>query len=377
METQPQDVHVILSSPQQRFEFSCTTMDEKSKFLEYIGQKVRIVRSSLNVSLYSLQSIDYGPSPFVSTVIPKVALPTNETQIPETKNFVPMKVNQENITKDCLYNADIDKTAIFTAFKLLLPIDAASDIPYNELKKQWCTLIPKQYENHCELRRLAASIEKSLKERESLFSKYSDPKKMQKKMFAIILTYALYNWDGSAFFGPVIDIMFPIFDAYVDQFGEDGEDCESEVFEVFAAFWEGHNFGEMKNSKNQSFILAALESAGKHCSVSFDWLLHMLSQKHVHSLDFLRNDCSRWFIDMLDVDNVKILWISILSYGKWTNFFADFITALLIQLAPQLNELNPLSSEEFIDRFNVLKMSVDLRAVLYNTKEYIQPMFQE
>lgn len=375
METHPNDVHVTLSSPTQRFEFSCTTMDEKAKFLEFIGQKVRIIRSDLNINLYTLESIDYGPSPFVSTVIPKVSVSSSGNLIMENKNFVPMKVNRENITADILYNADIEKDAIFTAFQLLLPVSDTSDIEYEELKKQWSMLIPKQYINHRELRRLMAFVEKELKDKESLFRKYSDPKKMQKKMFPIVLTYSLYNWDGAAFFGSVIDIMFPIFDAYIDQFGEDDENCESEVFKVFAAFWETHGFGELKNPKKQSSIQVILDQAGHHGTVAFDRLMVMLGQKHIHSLDFLRDDCSRWFIDMLDVDKVKILWISVLSYGNWKNFFADFITVLLDQLAPQLNELNPLSSEEFIDRFNVLKKGVDIRTLLYNAKEYIQPMF--
>jgi hypothetical protein len=185
-------------------------------------------------------------------------------------------------------------------------------------------------------------------------------------VFEVLLTYSLYNWDGTRSLEGMIDLLLPFVEAFVQQYGEGDENCAAEVFNVFAVFYERNRFCEIRAAPST----ALPPRLGQLIESMFGELLQILTQKHITSLDFLADDCSRWFVDLFEEDT-KILWISILSFGNTEQFFESFLIALLLMLLPKLNELIPLSSQEFVDRFNEVKFYVrgDLRTLLINTQE--------
>ena len=195
--------------------------------------------------------------------------------------------------------------------------------------------------------------------------------------FNILLSYSIYNWDGTFNNKSLIELLFPFLDAYLtqtpitnDDFND--EECESEIFTIFDVFYSENDFSQINNTSKQPFIKEILPKIGEALEKHFDKLSNLLRQKQVHSLDFLRDDLSRWFVDIFpsnDSKDIQRLWISILSFeGKVSEFFKSFVIALLYYVAPELNELNPLSFEEFVERFNEVKKKVDLITLLDNTR---------
>jgi len=201
------------------------------------------------------------------------------------------------------------------------------------------------------------------------FAKFPDPKKVQKTMFDILITYCLYNWDGAAYNPSLFELLFPFLDAYLEQCGDVGEDGEREIFTVFASFFEGNFFGDLKKPQKQPFIRPLFAQIGKTIETKFPDLLQVLSQKHVFTLDFLRNDLSRWFMDVFETSDIRILWISILTFEKVQDFFESFIIARLMMVLKQIDDLNPLCFDEFINKFHQVKKDIPLRPVLAVTGE--------
>jgi hypothetical protein len=146
------------------------------------------------------------------------------------------------------------------------------------------------------------------------------------------------------------------------------EGCAPSVFQLFSVFYEQHHFSEARAFRPQ-FLQPLLVEVGKRIATMFPELLQLLRQKHVFSLDFLRHDCSRWFVDVFKDEEITVLWVSILSFSSTKEFFESFLIALLLMLMPELNELIPLSGREFVERFNSLKGGADLRTLLLNTQQ--------
>jgi hypothetical protein len=175
-----------------------------------------------------------------------------------------------------------------------------------------------------------------------------------------LLTYSLYNWDGTRCLDGIIDLVLPFVDAYIRQYGDADERCASEVFDIFSVFYETNKFGDAHSSLPPRLR--------ERIKAIFGEILQILTKKHISSFDFLARDCSRWFVDVFDGEELKVLWISILAFHNREEFFESFLIALLLLLLPDLIELIPLSSQEFVDRFNELKVKVDLRTLLVNTQ---------
>jgi hypothetical protein len=363
---------VRLSAPREKACFEFPTITEFSKFMDYLSQKVRIVHSELNPDLYLLQSIDLGQAPFSATSLPtsvrkpheRVALSSWAT-LTRPQTITPIRITSANIDTASFYNAEFDPSIIFQVFKRVIN-PQPTDAPYDELKKQWVLLSHRQFVNNPELRQLIIGLETQIKEHSATFDRFPDPHAVKQTLFEIILTYALYNWDGTQAINGIVDLVLPFVDAYLLQFGS-LEGCAPAVFELFATFYERHNFSEVRAFKPQ-FIQPLLVEVGRRIASMFPELLQWLTQKHVFTLDFLRDDCSRWFVDVFNDEEVKVLWISILSFSGSREFFESFLIALLLMLRPDLNELIPLSASEFVDRFNQVKVKADLRTLLANTE---------
>jgi hypothetical protein len=159
-------------------------------------------------------------------------------------------------------------------------------------------------------------------------------------------------------------------DAYIDQYGENDEKCENAVFDAFAAFFEANDFGELKKPQRQPFIRPLLMKVGTDLEQTFPELLRVLLQKYVFSLDFLRIDLSRWFVDVFGIDDVKVLWLSVLTFNNVPEFFECFVIALLFMVVTETSRLSALTFEEFIEQFNEVKPKCNIRSLLVSAKEY-------
>jgi hypothetical protein len=58
-----------------------------------------------------------------------------------------------------------------------------------------------------------------------------------------------------------------------------------------------------------------------------------------------------------------------MGFVNGDEFFESFLIALLLLFMLELNEILQLNSQEFIDRFHEVKVRVDLRTLLVNTKK--------
>ncbi|KAK8886457.1 hypothetical protein M9Y10_041920 [Tritrichomonas musculus] len=392
--------------------FSFKKPEDKQKFMELISTKVRVIRSDLNPLLFLLESIDFGESEFCTILLPN----TNTSKPPTRILFTPEKrwtttkkektdgdstetdkksdvlyielnhvtkdnFNEKSESNDFLYNANIDNAVLFDAFKKLLHKDLTpDDAPYDQVKKQWKLIIPRQFANYKNLQELIKNLESDINKHSSLFEKFNpNSKRIMKIAFNILLSYSIYNWDGTFNNKSLIELLFPFLDAYIAQnpisgneSSFDDEKCESEIFTIFDVFYSSNDFSQLNNTSKQPFIKEILPKIGEVLENHFEKLSNLLRQKQVHSLDFLRDDLSRWFVDIFPSDDSKAiqrLWISILSFdGNVSGFFKSFVIALLYYVAPELNELNPLSFEEFVERFNEVKKKVDLITLLDNTR---------
>ena len=384
------DTLISFSGPNAQMHFSFTRDGDKAKFMDFISTKVRVIPSNMNPSLFLLESIDFGESAFFTKLLPNATAPTPPKRISLdnfkdfTKKEEPecIKINKDNVRTQKLYNADIDDSVIFDAFQsLLYRPKTDDDAEYKDVKQQWKSIIPRQFVNHKNLQELIKNLEADIKAHENLFKDYEDPKRerLKKIAFNILLSYSIYNWDGALYYNGLIELLFPFIDAYVKQYGFNfnDDDCESDIFSIFDVFYEENHFSELKKPGRQAFIKDILPVIGQDLKNIFEDLLSLLLQKHVSSLDFLRDDISRWFVDVFKTNDVQRLWISILAFNNIKEFYRSFLIALLFYISPSLNELNPLSFEEFVERFNDAKCKADLKTLLLNTQKIHEMLTNE
>jgi hypothetical protein len=342
--------------------------------MDYLNQKLRIVHSTLNPNLFKLESLDLGESPFVATLLPISAQSSERPTLSKwdaltkRRDFSSDEISTD-LTIDKCYNAVVSPKCLFNAFRLVLQLpDEAPDV-FSSMKQQWFSLSPAQFANNHELPKVIAHIETQVKSRSSFFEKYKEPTKIQKRVFELLLTYTLYNYDKTVYSDGVIDLLLPFVDAYIQQYGETDANLESGVFAVFELFFEKNDFGELKRPQKQPFIRPLLEQVGLALKEFYPELLQLLLQKYVFTLDFLRTDLSRWFVDVFRLEDLKILWLSVLSFQSPTAFFKSFIIALLFMAVAETANLSALTFEEFIEQFTKVKPSCDIRTLLVNVRE--------
>lgn len=347
--------------------FICPSRESVLKILEYIGQYMKM--TPVPGGRYKLEPVSCGPNTF------EPYLTRNKLGNRQISNFLrnnlmidqecPPKtpVTLENMSIELLYNADVNRKAIFSAFKTVIPT-ANQEVSYTDMKKQWELLTPGQFAKNKELRRLITFLEKSVNAREALFTRYENPHLIQKRAFDIALACSLYDWDGAAFSDELIDILLPFLDAYVCQFGETDLNCETEVFSLMIEFWSRFSFAQLKTPTRQTYITPILAKACECIGNVIAELLDLLAERHVYSLEFLREDYSTWFCHFFSIADVQTLWISALSFGDWQKFFSLFAFALIANFATAIEDFAALSSEEFSYRFSQLKGKANIRTLL-------------
>jgi hypothetical protein len=110
-------------------------------------------------------------------------------------------------------------------------------------------------------------------------------------------------------------------------------------------------------------------AVGDFLADGFPDLLQLLQQKHAFSLDFLGEDCACWFASCFGAADVRRLWVSILAFSSFVDFFQCFIISLLYSLTPRIVEMNPMNTDDFVRKFHELKKNVSLTLLLKNTVE--------
>jgi hypothetical protein len=375
LEIDPQNrLFITLSSPATSVSFSCNSQEDVKKLTDYLSQKVGIRHSTLNPAIFRLESLDLGESPFVATLLPmtprrqeRATLAPFE-KLMDNSGLTPVVVGKENVDRVELFNAAIDGAALFEAYRRIVPRPSGFDEnvqgTYADLKAQWSTVSRVQFRNNRELPKLMVAVEDEVKKAAPLFQKFKNPKEVQKIMFDLMVTYSLYNWDGAAYNPSLLGLLFPFVDAYVAQCGSSDENCGSEVFRLFTFFFEGNEFGELKKAQKQPSIRKLLTEVGEKLDKRYPQLLQLLVQKHVFTLDFLRDDVSTWFLNVFSTDGIHRLWISLLSYQASQEIFVSFLIAFLMFGLKEIDDYAPLCFDEFITMFNGVKSRLPLESVL-------------
>jgi hypothetical protein len=198
-----------------------------------------------------------------------------------------------------------------------------------------------------------------------------------------MLTLSYWNWDSASYVQGLITFLSPFLDSFIkeadcdsvtahDGTRVDPEVGEAEIFWCFAEFYEHNQLCDLVKPSRQPLLKPLFIAIGYILEANFQELLQLLYQKHAFSLDFLRDDCSKWFTTCFRSSDVRRLWVSILSFSSSFQFFQCFIVSLLFSLAPWFVEMNPLNNDEFIRRFHNLKQKVELNLLLQNANKLME-----
>jgi hypothetical protein len=393
--------------------------NDVTQFLDYIGQKVCLKHSDCNPCVFLLESLDASGSsvaPFLATVLPKpaktavrVSLAKMQTHGLAFETDAPVRRITEAEYRalfepdgrirpgagfpGIFFNVGVDHAFSGELWKLLLaPEDAALPAVergarddgarrvYVAVKRQWQATTRRQWANHQDLRALVALLERDLKAHAELFAAFANPRSVMKIAFNVFLTLSIYNWDGAAYVEGLVTFLAPFLAAFVGDADGDcvtkpngevvpAEEAEADIFSCFSKFYEHNQLGDLVRPSKHPFLKQLFMAVGALLEQHFPELLQLLYQKHAYSLDFLRDDCSKWFTTCFQADDIRRLWMSILSFSSAYQFFQCFTVSLLFSLAPQFLEINPLNCEEFVRRFHTLKKRVQLNLLLVNTEK--------
>jgi hypothetical protein len=422
---------VTLSGSRSRCVLYFTRDHDITHFLTYIAGKVRLKNSDCNPCVYLLEPLDSNVT---------IVTPFNATSLPQSSphsNKAPSRVSLQRIQHPGLvfktdskvevmtaaqyrslfdedgrikdletfpgifYNLEVDLEVVGDLWKLLLHPDDAqrtaaerhdNDVEnrerYAKVKRQWQATTPRQWRNYPEFRSLVDLLESDLCDKQELFSHFDNPACVQRIAFNILLTLSFWNWDSAAYVPGLITFLSPFLDSFVRSAdcqtvtAHDGssvpiEDAEADIFWCFTGFYEHNQLSDLVKPPKQPLLKPLFIAIGYILDDNFQDLLQLLYQKHAFSLDFLRDDCSKWFTTCFQSSDVRRLWISILSFTSSFQFFQCFIVSLLFSLAPQFVEMNPLNSDEFVRRFHNLKKKVELNLLLLNAKKLMEILHEK
>ena len=392
--------------------------NDRTKFFNYIGQKVCLKHSDCNPCVFLLESLDSessGVAPFMATVLPKpqsttrISLSNIDThglmfKTDETVKEISAeqyramfdeegRIHEDSGFPGVFFNVYVDPAVSGELWGLLLkPEDAKLTAAerkesnmkkretYMAVKRQWQSTTRRQWNNHPELRKLVDTLEKDLKAHASLFSEFEHPKAVMKIAFNIFLTLSVYNWDGATYVEGLVTFLAPFLNSFVKDADETTvtkpngekapiEEVEADLFSCFSSFYDQNELSDLVQTSKQPFLKSLFMAINGILEASLPELLQILYQKHAFSLDFLRDDCSKWFATCFESQDVRRLWMSSLSFTSTFQFFQCFTVSLLFSLIPAFMEMNPLNSEEFVRRFHKLKKNVDLNLLLVNTEK--------
>ena len=241
-------------------------------------------------------------------------------------------------------------------------VEEADFEKYKLLKRQWQNIPKSQFFNDTSFQNLVLSIEKDIKNRENIFSKFNDVKEIQKICFNILMTLAIYNYDNLYYFEGLLDFLVPFFYPFINQIIDEntilchnGEKCEidraeSRIFWCFYRFLDNGLLQTIKvNSTSDNKVRGILNDVGFNLLTHYKKLLIFFHEKQIVSLDCIRNDCAQWFRYSFPTDKVLKLWISALAFSDEISpfkFFTAFSVACLISVSPYLFEKSIVNTDQ-------------------------------
>ncbi|OHS98433.1 hypothetical protein TRFO_35175 [Tritrichomonas foetus] len=419
---------LTLAGSRSRCQLYFQTDNDIAIFQRYISSKVRLRNSSCNPCVYLLEPLDETVTtvtPFSSTLLPnpypqdkpyRVSLQNLEASGLSFKSEETVeKLSAADFSKlfdsegrvlninefsQSLYNKDIDKSVLGKLLQIFLFPDFTKNTQkerdefiaskreiYKKVKIQWELTSFKQWQNYPELRNLVDLIEKDLDEYSSLFSHFQNPRNVQTITFDILLTLSMWNHDEGMYTKGMLTYIIPFINSFVKDATEkdvtchDGHVCsydevESDIFWCFNQFYESNTISELIRPTNQPLLKTLFLAVGRVLELALPDILQLLFQKHAYSLDFMLEDCSRWYTTIFANDEIIRLWISAFAYSLTANtfeFHQYFAPSLLFSMAPAMIEMNPLNNEEFVRRFTALKKgNIDLNLLLKNTNKLME-----
>ena len=427
IEMNPDDPLALTLSGSRPNQFKLTFLQEQgiTSFFDYIGQKVHLRHSDCNPCVFLLESLDSTQqtiTPFMATVLPTPSCGSSITQnrisLPDIKKDAKElvfdftqesdcsmskeqydelfeadgKIKESVKISDVFFNRNVDISRAGELWKILLNPDLAKMTReeravkdkenlevYEKVKKQWCLTSRKQWNNHVELRKLVALIEKDINENSKLFPVENKGAKII--AFNVLLTLSYYNWDHALYTKGLIKFLIPFLEPFVKDFNKEGTrvithddkeidivEAESSIFWCFFQFYDRNKLFDMVRPTKTPIVKKLFKDVGETLKEKYSCLLELLIQKHAFSLDFLRDDCNSLFSTCFGSVEIRQLWVSLLTHGNSEDFLKVFIISLLFYLAPKFVEMNPLNSEEFVRRFNELKHDINLSILLSNAK---------
>lgn len=417
---------LTLAGTRSRCGFRFQRDEDVMTFLNCVSKRARLRTSDCDPLVYIIEPLDTvdGPlSPFRSTALPQKSTHANRCPGKESIQKVQQRGMLFSVTEpvgaisaddyralfdddgkirdmeafpDVFYNKNIDFSVMGDVWKLLLTPENATKSAqersdedqqnrerYEGVKRQWKITTPRQWKNDPELQELVRKLEADLQKNKELFSHFSVPGYAQRIAFNVLMTLSRWNWDGAAYVEGLVVFLSPFLDSFVKDVDaetvtrHDGSVVdvgvvESEIFWCFAKFYDHNHLCDLMRSNSQPLVKELFISIGYILQDNFPEMLQLLSQKHAFSLDFLSEDCSKWFTTCFKGDDVRRLWVSILTFSSSFQFLQCFIMSLLFSLTPALVEMNPLTTDDFVEKFAALKTTVDLNVVLVNTKKLIR-----
>ncbi|KAH0790770.1 TBC1 domain family member 15 [Histomonas meleagridis] len=401
-----------------RFHFN--NSHDVSTFFDSICQKARLEHSRFNPNVLLIDSLE--TSQIISYMVPILPrVPPRQSVILlsdlQSQNLIFTSQSEiSQFTKDdfsllfdsdgritnsefpsMLYNRDIDCTLLPQLWKFLLfdgyasmttaeriQYDADKRSLYKTVKKQWQTTTKNQWRHNPDLRSIVRLLERDLHSYSSLFESFPNPQIVQRISFNILLTLSFYNWDNASYVEGLITLLSTFIITYIKEANEEHvvtlndeilslENVEADIFTVFNLFYEKNNFSNLIRPSKQPLLKQMFKEVGDILKQDFIVLLQLFNQKHVYSIEFMREDCEKLFSTcFVDKNDLTRLWVSVLASGDSREFMKCFIVAMMYSLAPKLLEMHPLNNEEFTRRYMKVKKEMDLGVLLHNTKELMK-----
>jgi hypothetical protein len=197
-------------------------------------------------------------------------------------------------------------------------------------------------------------LEWDLKSHRELLAIFPHSKNVMKITVNVSLTLSVFTCDGFASVEGLVTFLAPFLTSFV--IDADGhvathpngepalaEEVEVDIFVCFSSFYDHNQLGGLVRPSRHPFLKELFLAVGSRLDQHFPDSQQLLYQKHAYSLDFLSDDCSKWFTPCFEPDAIKSLWISILSLTIACQFFQCFPSSMLFSLAPLFLEINPLN----------------------------------
>lgn len=307
------------------------------------------------------------------------------TFLPEAKSDAEMELSSCN-------NNEIPYGELFTDF---YDEKDQSTFKYSDIKKSWKLLGSKGdggigiYQNEFFQRVEVVNEDiNNIKFNTELFTNKKFSINEAKEIIQdVMISYIIYNWDGTKYYYNQAQLMFPFFCSYLKCIKEDKsfekEIFESKLFNAYAHFYEFGSFSEIKENQIRKNAIPIIINLSKLLSEKFPELTKLFRSKFVISMDFLIPIFSNFFYDIFQTKDIIILW----SFMKENitnidNFIICFLISYLIEVknSDEFKNMEPIKEDDFLKSFTKiieeLRIKIKMDVLLSHTVEIQNNLFK-